>query len=118
MRRFFICAAILGAVCAAFIWRINQLETDLQTKELALQKTIQEVRELRIEADSALARAEGLAENARRCLAREAKAQADARERVLIMRQAEPRTRTEAEKSKVVDDATRQRVINRLNSGL
>lgn len=117
MRRFFICAAILGTVCA-FIWRINQLETDLQTKELALQKTIQEVRELRIEANSALVRAEGLAENARRCLAREAKAQADAQERVLIMRQVEPRTRTEAEKSKVVDDATRQRVINRLNSGL
>lgn len=115
MKILFVCLAIVGA---AFVWRINRLETDLQTRELALQKTIQEVRELRMEADNALARAEGLAENARRCLAREAKAQADTLERVLIMKQVEPRTRTEAEKSKVVDDATRQRVINRLNVGL
>lgn len=62
--------------------------------------------------------AEAQAENARRCLAREAQAQRDAAERNAIVRQARPRARTTAEEARVVDDETRRRAVARLNRPL
>lgn len=62
--------------------------------------------------------AEAQAENARRCLAREAQAQRDAAERTSIVKQAKPRARTVEEKDTVVDDETRRRAVERLNRPL
>lgn len=118
MKRFFVCLVIIGALCAALCWRINQLENDLQVKRLELESAARIGEAWRREAEEAINRAEGLAENARRCLAREAQAQAAARERAAIMEAAKPVERTEADRKKVVDDATRKRVIDRLNRDL
>lgn len=60
--------------------------------------------------------AEAQGENARLCLAREAKAALDLAEREAIVRQAKPRVRSAEEK--VVDDATRRRAVLRLNRPL
>lgn len=90
---------------------VSKIESSLAREKEAHSQT-------RKELESALSRSEALADNARRCLAREAKAQADAAERTTILANASARERTPEEKEKVVDDATRSAVINRLNRGL
>lgn len=80
--------------------------------------TRQERDDWKARANAATTRAEGLADTARACLAREAQAQADAAERAAIMDAARPRPRTETEKARVVDDETRKRITDRLNRPL
>lgn len=105
-----ICIA-LGVVAGSFKLRSDNLESALHSEKLAHAQT-------RAQLENALSRAEALADNARRCLAREAQAQADAAERTVILANAATRERTPQEKEKVVDEATRSAVIDRLNRGL
>lgn len=90
---------------------ISNLRTDLGAEQLAH-------RETKTKLAREMARAEALADNARRCLAREALAQACAAERNAILANAAEEERTPEEKEKVADHATRNAVIERLNRGL
>lgn len=100
------------ASCAGFYrYRASNFETALYSEKLAHSQT-------RKELEYALSRSEALAENTRRCLEREAQAQAAASERAAILANASTRQRTAQEKEEVVDDATRNAVIERLNRGL
>jgi hypothetical protein len=60
----------------------------------------------------------GLQAQVRECLAREQKTQKDAAKRATIMKRAKPRARTDAEKRRIADDATRKTVADRLNRPL
>lgn len=100
-----------GLVAGSFKLRADHLECALHSEEAAHSQTQKEL-------ENAISRAEALAENTRRCLAREAQAQADASERAAILANAATRQRTAQEKEEVVDDATRNAVIERLNRGL
>lgn len=91
---------------------------ELSAERLNHAVTRQERDDWKAQAEEAAMRAEALAENAYRCLEREAKARADAAERTAIMEAAKPRQRAETEKTKVVDDETRKRVADRLNRPL
>lgn len=105
-----VCIA-LGVTAGSFRLRSDNLERALHSEKLAHAQTQKEL-------ENALSRAEALAENTRRCLEREAQAQADSAERSAILAGAATRDRTPQEKEKVVDDATRSAVIDRLNRGL
>lgn len=94
-----------------FAHSVSEVESSLAREKEAHAQT-------RAKLDAALSRAEALAENTRRCLEREAQAQADSAERSAILAGAATRDRTPQEKEKVVDDATRSAVIDRLNRGL
>lgn len=106
----------LAAVVQYFAAR--GLESSLAAEKAVHAVTRQERDDWKAQAEEAAMRAEALAENARRCLEREAKARADAAERTAIMEAAKPRQRAETEKTKVVDDETRKRVADRLNRPL
>lgn len=105
-----VCIA-LGVTAGSFKLRSDNLGRALHSEKQAHVQT-------RKELENAISRAEALADNARRCLAREAQAQADSAERSAILAGAAARERTPQEKEKVVDEATRSAVINRLNRGL
>lgn len=107
----------LGFALAAVVqyFAARALESSLTAEEAAHAVTRKERDDWKARAEAAATRTEALAENARRCLAREAQAQADAAERAAIMDAARPRPRTETEKVKVVDDETRKRTVARLN---
>ena len=98
-------------VAGYFAHRASEVESGLAREKAAHAQT-------RAELDAALSRAEALADNARRCLAREAQAQADAAERTAILANAATRERTPQEKEKVVAEATRSAVIERINRSL
>lgn len=106
----------LAAVVQYFAARA--LESSLTAEEAAHAFTRQERDDWKARAEAAATRAEALADNARRCLEREAQTQADAAERAAIMEAARPRARTAEEKNKVVDDETRRRAALRLNRPL
>lgn len=108
----------IAACMGLLLWRTQYLGAELELEKAAHKATMRERDDWETQALAAKASAEALAENARACLAREAQAQADAAERAAIMAQVKPRPRTEAEQTKVVDDETRSRVIERLNRGL
>lgn len=110
----------LGFALAAVVqfFAVRALESSLAAEKAAHAVTRQERDDWKARAEAAATRAEALADNARRCLEREAQAQADAAERAAIMDAARPRPRTETEKAKVVDDETRKRVADRLNRPL
>lgn len=110
----------IGTVMALMAVSIALVVTrdELSAERLNHALTRQERDDWKARAEAAATRAEALAGNARRCLEREAQAQADAAERAAIMDAARPRPRTETEKAKVVDDETRQRVADRLNRPL
>lgn len=103
----FVAFSLALALCGALLWQ------DVTSERL--KSAEQERDHWKSQALAARMGAEALAENARRCLAREAQAQADAAERAAIMDAARPRPRTETEKVKVVDDETRKRTVARLN---
>lgn len=107
----------LGFALAAVVqyFAARALESSLTAEEAAHAVTRKERDHWKSQALAARMGAEALAENAQRCLAREAQAQADAAERAAIMDAARPRPRTETEKAKVVDDETRKRTVARLN---
>ncbi len=111
--------AIGFALAAAIQYFAAQtLECSLAAERAAHAVTRQERDDWKVQAEAATTRAEALADNARRCLEREAQTQADAAERAAIMEAARPRPRTETEKAKGVDDETRKRVADRLNRPL
>ena len=100
---------IAGSV---FSWNyISSLKNSLRTEQTAHAQTRKELEE-------ATSRADALAENARLCLAREAQARQWSAERNDILGKAFYETRTPEDKEKVVDNETRNAVINRLNRGL
>lgn len=105
-----VCIAF-GVAAGAFKYHADNLERALHSEKTAHSQTQKEL-------ENAISRSEALAENVRRCLAREAQAQADASERADILARAATRKRTAQEKEEVVDDATRNAVIDRLNRGL
>lgn len=104
-------AVILAILSGCLGFYVKHLRSSLEMERQAHSQTSAQL-------ESALQRAEGLADNARRCLAREAQALADANARAAIMSGATARQRTAEEKEKVVDDATRGRVVERLNRDL
>ncbi len=110
----------LGFALAAAVqyFAAQTLERSLAAERAAHVVTRQERDDWKARAEAATTRAEALADNARRCLEREAQARADAAERAAIMKAARPRPRTETEKARVVDDETRKRVADRLNRPL
>lgn len=118
MRTLIIVAASFALMAAGQYFRAHGLENALNAEKAAHARTRAECDGWAKATLAARANAEALAENARACLEREAKAQADARERAAIMAQAKPKERSETEKSRVVDDATRRRAVERLNRGL
>lgn len=108
------CIIVIAAFasCAGiFKFQANNFEAALHSEKLAHAQT-------QAQLENSLSRAEALADNARRCLAREAQAQADAAERTAILANAATRERTPQEKEKVVDEATRSAVIERINRSL
>lgn len=118
MKLLWILVACLAVNGAFWIFRANDLDNDLKLEKAAHEKTRIERDSWKMSFEDERNRSEALADNARRCLEREARAQADAQERAAIMEKAVTRPRTEEEKQKVVDDATRSAVIQRLNRGL
>lgn len=108
----------IAACMGLLLWRTQYLGSELELEKAAHKATMRERDDWEAQALAARASAEALAENARACLAREVRAQADAAERAAIMAQVKPRPRTEAEQTKVVDDETRKRVADRLNRPL
>lgn len=111
--------SLLAAACICLLlWRVSDLNTELALEKAAHETTKKEREDWEAQAQAAKTSAEALADNARACLAREAQALADAAERATIMAEAKPRPRTKAEQTKVVDDETRRRVVDRLNRGL
>lgn len=110
---------IILVLCSGLAFlRSNHMEIALERERTAHAATKMELDTWKAQAESAQLRAEALADNARACLAREARAQADASERAAIMAKVKPRIRTNVEKAQVADDETRSRVVGRLNRGL
>lgn len=112
-----VCLAIAACI-GLLVWRNQYLNSELKLEKAAHETTRLERDTWKAQAEAALARAEALADTARACLTREAQARADAEERAVIMANVKPRPRTEAEQTKVVDDETRSRMVERLNRGL
>lgn len=111
-------ALFAAAYICLLLWRVNDLNTELASEKAAHKTTKIERDDWKTQAEAAKTSAEALAENARACLAREAQALANAAERATIMAKVKPRPRTMAEQTKVVDDETRSRVVERLNRAL
>lgn len=109
--------ALVGALAGAS-WAWWSIRAELETEKTAHALACKERDEWQAKAKAATTRAEGLADTARACLAREAQAQADAAERAAILDAAEPRPRTHEETEQVVDNETRKRVAARLNRPL
>lgn len=109
-------AGILLCANIALCGRINHLDGKLTAEKTEHEATRQERDNFRAQFDQEQLKAEALGDNARACLAREALARTNARDRAKIMEMVKPRARTENEN--VVDDATRSAVIERLNRGL
>lgn len=117
MKMWILYAAVTSCL-GLLLWRTQYLGAELALEKAAHKTTKMERDDWQAQAKLAKGRAEALAESARACLAREAQAQADAAERAAIMTQVKPRPRTKVEQTRVVDDETRSRVIERLNRGL
>lgn len=109
-------AGILLCANIVLCGRINHLEGNLAAEKTEHEAARQERDRFRAQFEQEHLKAQALGDNARACLAREALAQTNARDRAEIMEMAKPRARTEDEN--VVDDATRSAVIERLNRGL
>lgn len=120
MRPFFLwlLAGALMAALGGMSWAWWNARAELKTEEAAHALTRKERDDWQATAQTAATRAEGLADTARACLAREAQAQADAAERAAILDAATPRARTQEETEQVVDNETRKRVAARLNRPL
>ena len=103
---------------SCLLGRLAHVNGQLDAERAAHSVTARECDRWKTAAEAYRKNAEALADNARRCLEREAQAQADAAERAAIMDAARPRPRPETEKARVVDDETRRRAVLRLNRGL
>lgn len=110
--------AALVLALAGVSWALWDARGDLKAEKAAHALTRKERDDWQATAQTAATRAEGLADTARACLAREAQAQADAAERAAILDAATPRPRTQEETEQVVDNETRKRVAARLNRPL
>ena len=118
MTRTWIPVLVAALACVLLLWRLDRVSGELEAERTAHGVTAAERNHWRTAAEAYRLDAEAQAENARRCLAREAQVQRDAAERDAIVRQAKPRTRTTAEQVRVVDDETRRRAVARLNRPL
>lgn len=107
-----------GLAFVLVLWRLDHVEADLVRECAARRAAVQECDQWRATAEAYRQEALAQAENARQCLNREQEAAQDAKERAAIVKQARPRTRTAAEKERVVDDETRRRAVYRLNRPL
>ena len=113
----------LAAVAAALVfslllWRLDHVGGELDAERAAHAMTEQERAHWELSAEAYRQEALAQAENARLCLNREQKAAQDAEKRAAIVKQARPRSRTAAEKERVVDDETRRCAVLRLNRPL
>lgn len=109
-------AGLALCACIALCARCNHLEGKLASEKTAHEQTRSERDNFRLQFEQERLNAEALGDNARACLAREALAQTNARERAKIMEMAKPGARSE--NGQIIDDATRAVVIERLNRGL
>lgn len=109
---------LLTLVIGYLGWDLRCAYSDLSAEKLNHAKTRIERDDYKLKYESEQIHADGLSDNVRACLDREARAQKEARTRSRIMEKAIPRQRTENEKEKIVDDDTRRAVVERLNREL
>lgn len=104
-------------------WRMDNLSSQLAMEKARHEATAKDLRTALDENaqwsaahELTLQATEAHKQNAEACLAREARALADANTRATIMGKATPRATTA--KDKVLDHETRTRIVTRLNRGL
>jgi len=111
-------AVALAALLAATGWLSGSLKAERAEHEAAKAALVEEVRKgegWKAAYEEALAAIGAHREATRACLDREEQARTALEERTEILRAAQERPRSEAEKQQVVDDATRKRAADRLN---
>ncbi len=107
-----------ACLCAFLYWRMSALNGEKALLEAELEQARLECQAWKVTAEAYRTELAAQADNAARCLAREAQASRDAAERKNILKQAKPRARTAQEKMEVVDEETRSRAVERLNRPL
>lgn len=125
MKTQYIAVALVALVVVLLLWRIDNLGGKLDREKDAHNRTKSELA-IAIEKglgwklayETALNDAANQAKATQACLDREAEAIQAQGERKAILQAAQPRQRTEQEKTEVVDDATRNRFADRLNRPL
>lgn len=116
---------LLFLVIAGLVWRLDHVSGQLEAEKTARAMAEAKVESVMAECEAwvsayweAMDQIAAQKDNTQACLDREVRAQTDAAERKAILEQVKPRTRAKEEQTKVVDDATRNAAVDRLNRPL